>query len=84
MDCYGTYYYIVCKIYLGYFTYAQVQIDLHFIKIVYKVLINWFHEAILKKLEVTQAVMKMHAFYGTYIFITISTRVCHWTLSWAI
>jgi len=39
---------------------------------------------LLKKLIVIQVVNKLSGFYGTQRFITIFTRVCHWSLSWVI
>jgi hypothetical protein len=37
----------------------------------------------LEKPKVIQLVNKFPAFYGTRRFITVFTRACHWSLSWA-
>jgi len=44
---------------------------------------NKVHGVIIQKLIVTQLVKKFLAFYGTWRCITLFTRVCHWSLSWA-
>jgi hypothetical protein len=36
---------------------------------------------VLEKLTVTQLVKKFPTFYGTQMFITVSTRAYHWSLS---
>jgi hypothetical protein len=38
---------------------------------------------LLGKLIVTQLVKKSYFLYGTRRFITVLTKACHWTLSWA-
>jgi len=37
----------------------------------------------LEKLTVTQLIKILPTFYGTYMLITVFTRACHWSLSWA-
>jgi hypothetical protein len=32
---------------------------------------------------VSQAAKKFSALYGTWTFVTLFTRICHWILSWA-
>jgi len=40
-------------------------------------------KVLLEKLVVAQLVKKFPAFDGIRMFITVYTRVCHWSLSWA-
>jgi hypothetical protein len=44
-------------------------------------LTNSMEQSPLEKLIVTQLVKKFPDFYGTRRFITMFTRVCHWSLS---
>jgi hypothetical protein len=45
--------------------------------------VTLWNRVLLEKLTVTQLLKKLPTFYGTREFITVFTRNCHWTLSWA-